>query len=111
MGGSRFIRTHRPDPSRDLVLERVIDVPPDVVWKAWTTPEHVIEWFAPAPWTKVDCEIDLRPGGIFRTVMRSPGGQDYLGRVGATSHPRLYDPRTGSAIGRTRGVKEIPCPR
>src|SRR5262249_31712101 len=67
------------DPDRDLVLERVVDVPPQLVWKAWTQPEHLVKWFAPKPWTTVDCEIDLRPGGIFRTVMRSPEGVDHPG--------------------------------
>jgi uncharacterized protein YndB with AHSA1/START domain len=66
-----------PDPRFDLVLERVIDVPAKVLWEAWTNPEHVKQWFAPAPWTIVECEIDLRPGGMFRFVMRSPEGQDY----------------------------------
>jgi uncharacterized protein YndB with AHSA1/START domain len=63
------------DPRLDLLLERVVDVPPELVWKAWTVPEHVRKWFTPAPWQTVECEIDLRPGGIFRTVMRSPEGQ------------------------------------
>jgi uncharacterized protein YndB with AHSA1/START domain len=67
----------RPDPRLDLVLERVIDVPPERVWAAFTRPEHVVAWFTPAPWTTVDCEIDLRPGGMFRTVMRSPEGEDH----------------------------------
>ena len=67
----------QPDPNLDLVLERVIDVPPKLVWTAWTKPEHVREWFVPKPWTAVDCEIDLRPGGMFRFVMRSPDGQDF----------------------------------
>jgi uncharacterized protein YndB with AHSA1/START domain len=65
------------DPKLDLVLERVVDVPPELVWKAWTEPKHVVKWFTPAPWTTVSCEIDLRPGGEFKTVMRSPEGQDY----------------------------------
>jgi len=39
----------KPDPKLDLVLERVIDVPPDLVWTAWTKPEHVKKWFVPAP--------------------------------------------------------------
>lgn len=65
------------NPKLDLVLERVVDVPPSLVWAAWTTPEHLKKWFTPAPWTTVDCEIDLRPGGIFRTVMRSPEGQEF----------------------------------
>lgn len=65
------------DPRLDLVLERVVDVPKELVWAAWTTPEHIKKWFTPAPWQTVDCEIDLRPGGVFRSVMRSPEGQDF----------------------------------
>jgi uncharacterized protein YndB with AHSA1/START domain len=65
-----------PDPKLDLVLERVVDVPPALIWEAWTKPEHLREWFAPAPWKIVDCEIDLRPGGIFRFVMRGPDGKE-----------------------------------
>jgi uncharacterized protein YndB with AHSA1/START domain len=65
------------DPKLDLMLERVVDVPRDIVWAAWTQPERLKKWFVPAPWQAVDCEIDLRPGGIFRTVMRSPEGQEF----------------------------------
>jgi uncharacterized protein YndB with AHSA1/START domain len=65
------------DPKLDLVLERVVDVPRELVWKAWTQPEHIKKWFTPVPWKTVDCEIDLRPGGIFRTVMQSPEGQEF----------------------------------
>jgi uncharacterized protein YndB with AHSA1/START domain len=65
------------DPTRDLVLERTVDVPPELVWLAWTTPKHLMKWFTPAPWTVTACEIDLRPGGIFSTTMRSPEGQEF----------------------------------
>ena len=68
---------YQPDPDLDLVLERVIEAPPKFVWTAWTTPEHVKRWFAPAPFTTIDCEIDLRPGGTFRTLMRSPEGEEF----------------------------------
>lgn len=68
---------YTPDPKLDLVLERVVDVPPDLVWKAWTEPEHLIKWFTPAPWKTVACEIDLRPGGKFNSTMRSPEGKDF----------------------------------
>lgn len=67
----------KPDPKLDLVLERVVDVPRELVWEAWTKPEHIVKWFTPAPWTTIDCEIDLRPGGMFRTTMRSPEGKDF----------------------------------
>ena len=66
--------TYRPDPKLDLVLERDVDVPPALVWKAWTTPEMLKQWFTPAPWTTPEVEVDLRPGGIFRNVMESPEG-------------------------------------
>lgn len=65
------------DKNLDLVLERIVDVSPELIWKAWTTPEHLVHWFTPAPWQTVACEIDLRPGGIFKTVMRSPDGEEF----------------------------------
>ena len=65
------------NPELDLVLERDIDVPVELVWKAWTTPEHLREWFAPKPWAIIACEIDLRPGGALSFTMRSPDGQEF----------------------------------
>jgi uncharacterized protein YndB with AHSA1/START domain len=69
--------TFTPDPTLDLVLEREIDVPVELVWEAWTTPDSIKEWFCPKPWSVSSCEIDLRPGGKFNTVMRSPEGQAF----------------------------------
>lgn len=69
--------TWKVDPKLDLVLERVIDVPRELVWAAWTKPEHLKKWFVPAPWSATEVELDLRPGGIFRSVMRSPEGQEF----------------------------------
>jgi uncharacterized protein YndB with AHSA1/START domain len=66
---------HPIDPRLDLELIREVPVKPDLVWKAWTTPELVKQWFTPKPWETTECEIDLRPGGKFRTVMRSPEGE------------------------------------
>jgi uncharacterized protein YndB with AHSA1/START domain len=63
----------------DLVLERVVDVAPEDVWRAWTEPELLTQWFTPAPWKTVEAEVDLRPGGIFRTVMESPEGERFPG--------------------------------
>lgn len=66
---------HAIDPDLDLVLEREVDVAPELVWAAWTQPELVKQWFAPKPFTTPECEIDLRPGGTFRVVMQSPEGE------------------------------------
>ncbi|MEY4548359.1 MAG: hypothetical protein RL685_4554 [Pseudomonadota bacterium] len=65
------------DPHLDLVLERVVPVSPEQVWLAWTEPQHLEQWFTPRPWTTKNCEVDLRPGGAFRTVMVSPEGQEH----------------------------------
>lgn len=68
---------HIFNPQTDLKLERIVGVPRDRVWRAWTQPEHLMRWFCPLPWTTVACEIDLRPGGAFNTTMRSPEGQEF----------------------------------
>lgn len=71
--------TYQSNSKLDLTFERVVDVPIELVWKAWTTPEHLKPWFCPLPWKTIDCEIDLRPGGLFRTVMQSPEGDKFPG--------------------------------
>ncbi|MEQ1505823.1 MAG: SRPBCC family protein [Myxococcota bacterium] len=63
------------DPRLDLVLERVVPVPPAKVWAAWTTPALLEQWFCPVPWRATDFVIDLRPGGAFDCVMRGPAGE------------------------------------
>jgi uncharacterized protein YndB with AHSA1/START domain len=68
---------HQLNPELDLMFERIVDVPPDLIWAAWTTPEKLMPWFCPLPWKTVACEIDLRPGGRFHTVMQSPEGQTF----------------------------------
>lgn len=62
---------------RGLVLTRLFDAPPEKVFRAWTEPELIKQWFAPLPWTTPRAETDLRPGGASLIVMRSPEGDDY----------------------------------
>jgi uncharacterized protein YndB with AHSA1/START domain len=63
----------------DLKLERLLDAPRDLVWKAWTNPEHIKRWWAPRPYETPEVELDLRPGGRFYTRMTGPDGFDYSG--------------------------------
>jgi uncharacterized protein YndB with AHSA1/START domain len=65
------------NPKLDLFIEKVVDIKPELIWKAWTDPEILKQWFCPAPWKTIDAEIDLRPGGIFRSTMQSPEGQEF----------------------------------
>ena len=41
---------YQPNPQLDLTFERVIDVPRELVWQAWTTPKLLMPWFCPLPW-------------------------------------------------------------
>ena len=60
----------------DLVLERTLDAPIELVWEAYTNPEHIKQWFAPRPYQITEVELDLRPGGIFRIRMVGPDNFD-----------------------------------
>ena len=60
----------------DLVLERLLDAPRELVWRAWTDPDQLKRWFAPRPYEISELELELRPGGIFRIRMVGPDGFD-----------------------------------
>lgn len=61
----------------ELVIMRVFDAPRWLVWKAWTEPERVKQWWGPKDFTTPVIKIDLRLGGEYLYCMRSPDGQDY----------------------------------
>ena len=58
----------------DLEISRVLRVPRELVWQAWSDPAHLKEWWCPKPWTTEVRAFDLRPGGAFHTFMRGPDG-------------------------------------
>jgi uncharacterized protein YndB with AHSA1/START domain len=66
-----------PSSSRELMLTRLINAPPAMVYRAWTDPALLKEWFTPRPWTVARVEVDVRPGGSSLVVMRSPEGQEF----------------------------------
>ncbi|KPF88221.1 polyketide cyclase [alpha proteobacterium AAP38] len=68
---------------RDLGITRILDVPRDLVWKAWTSPEHLKQWWCPRPWQTVEVRMDLRPGGEFYTRMEGPDG-------GVSDNPGIF---------------------
>lgn len=66
------------NPKLDLVLERFIDAPKHLVWEALTKPEHLKEWYMPKSWGVVaNCELDVRPGGMFSIDIASAEGQEF----------------------------------
>ena len=60
-----------------LVIERLIDAPVALVFKVWTTPEHLVRWLGPKDFTPHSIRMDFRPGGAWSAVIRSPGGDEY----------------------------------
>lgn len=63
------------EPEHLLTLERVLDAPVKNVWRCWTEPELLEQWFCPKPWYVTDARIDLRPGGEFSSVFHGPEGE------------------------------------
>jgi uncharacterized protein YndB with AHSA1/START domain len=63
--------------AQELVITRVFDAPREIVWKAFTDPEHLVRWWGPKNYTSPACKIDLRVGGKYLFCMRSPEGQEY----------------------------------
>ncbi|HUJ44413.1 MAG TPA: SRPBCC domain-containing protein [Opitutaceae bacterium] len=61
----------------EFVISRVLDAPRELVWQAWADPVHMARWWGPRAFTNPVCEMDVRPGGAYRIVMRSPEGVDY----------------------------------
>ena len=71
-------KTFAFDPKLDFAIERVIDAPPRIVWKALTTPEHLKEWYMPKAWGRVArAELDVRPGGIISIDIAGGDGQEF----------------------------------
>jgi len=62
--------------AHELILTRLMDVPADKLFRCWTEPSLMKQWFAPKPYTTPVAEVDLRPGGASNVVMKSPEGQE-----------------------------------
>ncbi len=62
---------------REIVSTRVFDSPRELVWKAWTDPNHLKEWWGPNGFTNTFHEFDLRPGGAWKFTMHAPNGKDF----------------------------------
>lgn len=71
------LETYLQNPWHELSFTRMLDAPVAGIWAAWTVREQLMPWFCPRPWRVTECEIDLRPGGIFRTLMQGPDGESF----------------------------------
>lgn len=65
-----------PPPAEHVLrLVRTLTAPRAAVWRCWTEPELLQQWFCPQPWTVPEADFDLRPGGRMNTVMAGPNGE------------------------------------
>jgi uncharacterized protein YndB with AHSA1/START domain len=60
--------------AQEFVMTRTFDAPRDLVWKAFTDPEHMKQWWGPQGATVVKSDMDLRPGGRYHYALRMPDG-------------------------------------
>ena len=61
---------------RELVLDRLLDAPREKLFRCWTDPSLMMQWFTPPPWKTVRVEMDVRTGGNSLVVMQGPEGQE-----------------------------------
>ncbi len=62
---------------QQMTITRVFDAPRELVWKAWTDPKYVMQWWGPKGFTSPVCTMDFREGGKFLTCMKTPDGQEF----------------------------------
>jgi uncharacterized protein YndB with AHSA1/START domain len=70
-------RTAANGVGMEVAFTRVFDAPRRLVFKVWTEPKHVVQWWGPHGFTNPRCELDVRPGGAIRIDMRGPDGRIY----------------------------------
>jgi uncharacterized protein YndB with AHSA1/START domain len=66
---------------REMVFTRLFDAPRELVFKMWTDPKHIVQWWGPRGFSTTSLEMDVRPGGSWRLVMHGPDGVDYKNKI------------------------------
>lgn len=68
---------HNESSEPEIFMERILDAPRELVFEAWTNPDHLSKWWGPRGFTNPVCDLDVRPGGKWRVEQRSPDGNVY----------------------------------
>lgn len=72
-----MVEMHTTQADREIVIERIFDAPRELVWEAWTNPEHVAQWWGPDGFSTSIEKMDFRVGGAWKLVMHGPDGTNY----------------------------------
>jgi uncharacterized protein YndB with AHSA1/START domain len=67
----------QPDNTRELVIARRIAAPAAALYRCWTDPELIPQWFCPKPWRAHVVSMDVRPGGASKMVFNGPDGESF----------------------------------
>lgn len=76
-----MVKAAEDTADREILTTRDFDAPRDLVFRAWTDPDHVGKWWGPNGFSTTTHEFDLRPGGVWRFVMHGPDGRDYKNKI------------------------------
>ena len=75
-----FVESRKETAGEEFTISRTFDAPRELVWKAFTDPEHMKRWWGPKGFTVCSAKMDFRPGGSYHYCMRSPDGRDMWGK-------------------------------
>ena len=67
--------------NREIVISREYEAPRELVYRAFTEPEHIVHWWDPNGFTNTIHAMEVRPGGLWRFIMHGPDGSDYPNRI------------------------------
>ena len=67
--------------NKELSISRLLNAPRELVWAAWTRPEHITHWWGPVGFSTTTHEMNLKPGGVWRFMMHGPDGRDYPNKI------------------------------
>lgn len=65
----------------EMVITRIFDAPRELMWKVWTEPEHIAQWWGPIGFTNTIHEMHVKEGGVWRLTMHGPDGTDFLNKI------------------------------
>lgn len=96
--------------NRSLTISRLLNAPVELVWKLWTTPEHIKNWWGPNGFTNTIFKMDVKPGGEWDFIMHGPDGTDYKNKSiykEVVKHEKLvYDHISGPKFRSTVNFKK-----
>jgi uncharacterized protein YndB with AHSA1/START domain len=66
---------------REILIERIVEAPRELVWQAWTQPEHIAKWWGPNGFSTTIHEMKVSVGGVWRFIMHGPNGMNFPNKI------------------------------